>query len=129
MTDSFAVDEDYPGESGCSNDDISYIIRMEDVYQFCRGLFKLDSACPSTQTFDPDISHNLVLVKPEGRLPPGPAHVSITVPGHENLLKIYQKVLGGCQDICISAHSSVEPDPGFMKDMVEQIRSGNTTRS
>lgn len=122
----FAVDENYLGQSWQGHDDISYIIRREDLSRFCRGLFRLDPDRCVTATLDPNISHSLVLVDPEARLPPGPARVSMTVPSTKRLFEVYQKVLRGCQDIWISAHSSVEPDRGFMNDMVEKIRSGNT---
>lgn len=123
------MDERYLSESWRGLDDISYVIRKEDLSRFCRGLFSLHPARCDTPTLDPNISHYLVMVDPEARLRAGPAHVSMTVPSHKRLFQIYQKVLRGCEDFWISAHSSVEPDRAFMEDMVERIRSGNTERS
>lgn len=123
------MDENYLSESWRSQNDISYIIRREDLSRFCHGLFRLDPVSSVTPTLDPNISHSLVLVDPEVRLRAGPADVSMTVPSHKRLFQIYQKVLRGCEDLWISAHSSVEPDCDFMDDMVEKIRSGNTLRS
>lgn len=123
------MDENYLSESWRGHDDISYIVRRDDLSRFCRGIPKLDPVRCDTPTLDPNISHSLVMVDPEARLRAGPARPSMTVPSHKRLFQIYQKVLHGCQDVWISAHSSVEPDRGFMDDMVEKIRSGNTLRS
>ncbi|KAG6363961.1 hypothetical protein INS49_009064 [Diaporthe citri] len=123
------MDENYLSESWQGHDDISYIIRKDDLSRFCRGLFVLDPVRCDTPTLDPNISHCLVMVDPEARLRAGPAHVSMTVPSHKYLFQIYQKVLRGCEDFWISAHSSVEPDRDFMNDMAEKIRSGNILRS
>ncbi|KAI7779785.1 hypothetical protein LA080_000382 [Diaporthe eres] len=123
------MDENYLSESWRGHDDISYIVRRDDLSRFCRGIPKLDPVRCGTPTLDPNISHRLVMVDPEARLRAGPVRLSMTVPSHKRLFQIYHKVLRGCQDVWISAHSSVEPDRGFMDDMVEKIRSGNTLRS
>lgn len=75
------------------------------------------------------ISHSLVPVNPGARLPPGPDRVSIRVPTHNRLLKEYQKVLAGCQDIWVSEHWSLEREMGvFTDDMVEKIMSSSPSR-
>lgn len=53
----------------------------------------------------------------------------MTVPTNKLLMQTYQRVLSGCQDFWMDAHSSVEPDKRFMNDMVEHIKSGNPPRS
>ena len=99
------------------------------MFRFCGGISGSDPDSYVPQMLCPRISHSLVLANPEARLPPGPDHVSIRVPTHNRLLKEYQRVLAGCQDIWVSAHWSLELSMGkFMDDMVKKIMSGNPSR-
>lgn len=121
------MDESYHSESWYEHDDACYLVRRQDISRLCRGLFTPDPAPSGTPTLDPSISHVLTLVDPVARLLPSP--LSMTIPTNKLLMQTYERVLRGCQDFWMDAHSSVEPDERFMKDMVEHIKSGNPPRS
>lgn len=124
------MDEDALSDWWNKHEDISCIIRKEDVYRFCGGIPGLDPDHYVTQILNPRISHDLELVDPKVRLPRGPSNVSIRVPTHDRLLREYQRVLGGCRDLWIAAHRSVdiEENRALMDDMKEKIMLSNTGR-
>lgn len=75
----------------------------------------MNAAGCASPTFGPPYQPQL---DPDVGVPPGPAHVSVTLLSHDSVFQIYQTVLRGCEDLCILVHSSVEPDAAFMDGMV-----------